>query len=157
MEKTDRFASLAEVQAEKQRLLAVRERSGDRLQQHWDALREPEVRGALMQDVAGDILRSWKPLHALASLFGVGNSDGKENSNGAFASSLFGAAISGGSWGKRMFRLALNLALPMLLKRAGNISFETIADEVQVTMDRVREHFRARKAEPAQYGDDDDE
>ena len=111
MAKTDRFNSFAELETEKLRLLALRVHHEDRLQLHWDALRDREVRGALMSDAASDIVRSWKPFRVLASLFGNGSGNG----DGAFTSSMFGAAISGGSWGKRMFRLALNLALPALL------------------------------------------
>ena len=134
MARTDRFASLAAVQAEKMRLDNVRKEQGDRLERHWLALKDRDVRGALMRDAVGDVFRAWKPFRMISGLF-----------TGGTTTAALGAALGGGSWAKRLFRFGMGMALPKILERVENTSGEELMHEVQVTIDRVRDFLKERR------------
>jgi hypothetical protein len=73
MARSDRFRSMDEVSAELARLDAVRDHHEARLERHWQALLDHDVRGRLMKDAAHDMVRSWKPTRVLNSIFGSGS------------------------------------------------------------------------------------
>lgn len=138
MARTERFASLAEFNAEKLRLDRVRREHGESLERHWLALKDHDVRGALLRDAVGDVFRAWKPFRMISGLFG-----------GNTTTAALGAALGGGSWVRRLFRFGMGMALPKILERLENSSGEELMHEVQVTVDRVREFLKERREKRA--------
>lgn len=126
---------MAEVERELQRLDAIRRRHEARLERHWEALQDHDVRGRLMKDAAHDMLRSWKPAQVLGSLFG----------SGSFGSSLGFALGRRGGWAKRAFLFALSMAAPSLLKRVSGLSLKDISEEVELSIGRIKDYLRSRK------------
>lgn len=107
MKRTQRFHSLAEVQAEK---LLLRDRSNansERLRSHLDTVRDPELRKKLIGNSIQEIIRSSKPLKLLGSIFG---------SEKGVAGDLLGMAL--GANGKTMKGKTMGwvagIALPLL-------------------------------------------
>lgn len=138
MARTERFTSFNDLDRELQRLNEVRQRHEDRLERHWKALQDREVRGALMSDAVGDVVRAWKPTRVLGSLFG----------GGSFGASL-GAALGtrrGGMTGK-LFSFALSMALPKLLERLEHLSVDDIGKHLRTTVERVGQYIAKRREE----------
>lgn len=135
MARSDRFHSMDEVAAELARLDAVRDHHEARLERHWQAMLDHDVRGRLLKDAAHDMVRSWKPTRVLNSIFGSGS-----------VGSSFGFALGRrGGLGKRALYFALSMALPVLMKKAGDLSMSDITEEVKVSVERIKQYLRERK------------
>lgn len=135
MARSERFRHMDEVARELARLDAVREHHELRLERHWQAMLDHDVRGRLLKDAAHDMVRSWKPTRVLNSIFGGGS-----------VGSSFGFALGRkGGLGRRALYFALSMALPALLKKAGDLSLTDITDEVKVSIERVKEYLRDRR------------
>jgi hypothetical protein len=130
-----RFLSLSEVAAERARLNEMRKVHAHRLERHWEAMKDHEVRGILLRDAVGDVVRSWKPGPMIAGLMG----------GGSLTSAMGAAVFRSGGLGKRIMSFAFRLIVPYLLKQAGNISVDRIINEVRSTMERVKERMAERK------------
>lgn len=140
MTRTDRFESMAAFLAEKDRLARQREVHAQRIGQHWEALKNKEVRRNLADSAVRDLLGLWKPTRLLSELL----------TPGAIGSSLGLAFASGkGGWAKRAGLFALGLLAPKLLERLNQLSIEDILHEVGVSAERVRDHLRSRERAPA--------
>lgn len=135
MKRTERFTTLAEVQQEKLRLDAVRKQHQARLERHWHALQDHDVRGHLIRDAANDALRSWKPLRMVGSLLG----------DGSMKSALGAAVRTRGGLGKRALWFALSMALPGIVKKVSGISMQKLGEELGVSYDRIRDYIRERR------------
>lgn len=137
MKRTERFTNLAEVQQEKLRLNEVRKQHQARLERHWHALQDHDVRGHLLRDAANDALRSWKPLRMVSSLLGDGS-----------VKSAFSAALhTRGGLGKRAIWFAATMALPGLIRKVSGISLDKLGDELRVSYDRIRDRLLNRQEE----------
>ena len=145
MDSVTRFQSLDQLTGEKARLDAVRKHHGARLERHWSALKDHDVRGLLLRDAASDVLRSWKPTRLLAGLFG----------GGSLTSALGSAVFRRGGLSKRIFFFAASLIVPWLLQRASSLSMEEIMQHVRTTIDRIRERMSqeaTQEEEPPAHG-----
>ncbi|MBK6775984.1 MAG: hypothetical protein IPG74_09145 [Flavobacteriales bacterium] len=129
------FTSLSEVAAERARLNELRKVHAQRLERHWEAMKDHEVRGLLLRDAVGDMVRSWKPASMIAGLMG----------GGSLTSAVGAAVFRGGGLTKRMLSFAVRLLVPYLLKQAGNLSVDRIMTEVQSTMERVKKRMAERR------------
>ncbi|HEX2616313.1 MAG TPA: hypothetical protein VHL57_02160 [Flavobacteriales bacterium] len=147
MKRTDRFNDLAEVRMELQRLDTVRKAHEDRLERHWQAVLDHDVRGRLLKDAANDVIRSWKPAHMLSKVFG----------GGSVGPSLLSAVTGRGGWFRKATMFALSMALPKILGKVNDVTVNDITREVQVSYQRFRDHLQARKAAKDAHLNDDDE
>lgn len=146
MARTERFKSMAEVSLELQRLDGVRKAHEERLERHWQAMLDHDVRGRLLKDAANDVIRSWKPGRMLSAIFGGGSVGGS-----------LAAAIGGrGGWFRRAAIFAMNMALPKVLGKVTELSVNDIAHELNVSYQRFRAHMDARKKARAGHVDDAD-
>lgn len=136
MKRTERFADLAAVRAEKQRLAAVRDAHGARLQAHYAILKRKEFRAAVAKETLGGLLRHAVPqsLEALWSRRGL-------------TSGLQMALGGKGGWAKRAGLFAVGLAAPALLKRMQQIPLDDITRELMVSLGRLREYVKNRRAD----------
>lgn len=147
MVRTEPFKNMAEVSLELRRLDAIRKGHEDRLERHWQALLDHDVRGRLLKDAANDVIRSWKPTRMLNSIFGGGSLGG----------SLMAAVGVRGGWFKRAALFGLNMALPKILGKVNDLSVSDIAREMRTSYERFREHMEERKKARAHSAEDDDE
>jgi hypothetical protein len=144
MTRTERFESMGAFLGEKRRLMEKRDRHARRIEQHWEALKDKKVRGEMASNALHDALDMWKPTRVLSSLL----------SNGSLGTSLGLALGSGkGGWPKRAALFALGLVAPKLIKRMKGLSLDDILHEVGVSVDHVRDHFRARRQERSEAMD----
>jgi hypothetical protein len=129
-----RFQDLQALTLEKERLNALRTHYTRRIERHWAAIRDGDVRSKLLRRAVWDTVLAWRPARMLEGLLG----------NGQLSSAL-GAAVfqRGGLW-KRLLILATRWIGPYMLQRAGNLSAGTIIREVGITARRIREHMKAR-------------
>lgn len=134
MRRTERFKDLDEVQREKERLDRRRHVHRQRLERHWHALQDHDVRGHLIRDAANDAFRSWKPARLLAGLVG----------EGSFSSAFGAAARTSGGIPKRALWFAASLVLPGLLKRASGLSLDTLNEELRLSFERVKDYINDR-------------
>ncbi|MFT3885951.1 MAG: hypothetical protein QM724_11130 [Flavobacteriales bacterium] len=146
MARTERFGHMSDVAQELRRLDSVRKAHEDRLERHWQALLDHDVRGRLLKDAANDVMRSWKPARLLGEVFG----------GGSIGPSLLSAATGRGGWFRKAMMFGLNMALPGVLGRMRDVTMNDILREVQVSYDRFRDHLQARKAAKASHLNDDD-
>lgn len=135
MKRTEPFRDLAAVDAELARLDLERKLHRQRLERHWHAIQDHEVRGHLLRDAANDAIRSWKPLKMVSSMVG----------SGSVMSALGTAVRTDGSLGKRALRFGAALLLPMLVERASGLSVERIGHELSRSADRIKKYIRERK------------
>jgi len=150
MTRTDRFESIGAFLAEKARMQEKRDLHKERIAQHWQALKNKEVRKNLAANAVEDLLSLWKPTRIISSLFNMG-------SLGTSLGMAFGAGKSG--WPKRAGLFALGLFAPKLIQRIESISLEDITREVGVSVDRILDHLRSRKqarAAQTEANDEDD-
>lgn len=126
---------MEEVKNELARLDGLRAHHEVRMERHWQALLDHDVRGRLMKDAAQDMLRSWKPTRVLSSIFG----------DGSFGSSLGLAMRRSGGIKKKLLMFALSMAAPGLLKKIQGTKAGDIVDEVQVSVGRIRDYIKSRK------------
>ncbi|MEO7080893.1 MAG: hypothetical protein ABIY71_05165 [Flavobacteriales bacterium] len=138
MKTTDRFADLKEFRAEKARLQIERTANRVRLEQHFQAWKEPHFRKAMVKDVVGDITHLVLPKGILGSLLGKADL-------GSGLRMALGAG--GGGLLKRAGLFALGIAAPSMLSKLENISLPEIGNEFQVSWQRLKEHMRERRAE----------
>lgn len=136
MAETSQFKGLNDIELEKARLDALRHYHGDRLELHWSALRDAEVRGHLVRSTIMDLALSWRPARTLAGMIG----------GGGLSSALASAILRRGSFSKRLVVLALRSLGPYVLERAGSLSLRTILSEVGRSLERIRQ-YRARTRE----------
>lgn len=140
MTRTDRFKDLAAVRAEKLRLDALREWHGERLEQHFNALKQGDFRTALMKNAVSSAFGGSTPGKLLGSLIGTGG----------IAGGLGMAMGSGkGSLLKRAGLFALGLAAPKLMKKVSHISLPDIGEELHVSWERLKDHLEVRREEKA--------
>lgn len=139
MKRTERFADLGAVQAERLRLKAERDRRAAAVADHWSLLHEPEFRHGLARDAASDLFRAWKPARTLGALLGTDNRlvDGALGMvAGAGATTMTGRA---GRW------LLANV-LRFGLRRFGDPDrMERISDELGESWRRVKTYWRHRR------------
>ncbi len=143
MAKTERFANLAEVEAERSRLNALRSHYGSRLEAHMEALRDKEIRTALLANSVGGMVRgsSWGKM--LGPLLG----------RSSVTSGLTMAMGAGkGGWGKRLGLFALGLAMPGLLRKLEGVSWSDIAKELSLSLERTWDFIRKRREGRQQQG-----
>lgn len=148
MTRTDRFESIGAFVAEKNRLTEKRDVQLQRIEQHWEALKDKEVRKNLANNAFHDLLGMWKPTHMLSSILSTG-------SIGTSLGLAFGAGKT--SWAKRAGLFALGLVAPKLIERLNNLSIEDIVHEVGVSVDHVRDHLSSRKRAQAAHSEAHDE
>ncbi|MBS1546583.1 MAG: hypothetical protein JST38_20490 [Bacteroidetes bacterium] len=141
MAKTERFTDLAEVEAERLRLNALCNHYGSRLEAHLEALRDKEIRTALLANSISGMVRGsgWGKL--LGPLLG-------KSSVTSGLSMAMGAGKVG--WGKRLGLFALGLAMPGLLKKLEGLSWAEIANELAVSLERTWGFIRKRREERQQ-------
>ena len=148
MTRTDRFGDMAAFLSEKRRLIQKRDLHAARIAQHWEALKDKDVRTDLANNAIHDLLGLWKPTRFLSSLF----------SPGSLGTSLSMSLGGGkGGWPKRAALFALGLIAPGLIGRIEKIDLENVAHEVGVSVDRIRDHLRSRKQARAAQAEANDE
>ncbi|MBK9421458.1 MAG: hypothetical protein IPN44_10475 [Flavobacteriales bacterium] len=138
MTKTDRFKDLSDFHAEKLRLDAIRDVHADRLESHFNALKEGKFRSTLLKNSVNEALGSFAPGKILGSILGGGGL-------GSAISMATGTAKGGLM--KRAGLFALGLAAPKLLKKVESISLPDIGQELGVSWRRLKEHMQERREE----------
>lgn len=138
MKRTDRFKDLTAVNAELIRLESIRDAHADRLEEHFQALKQSEFRSALVKNTAKEVFGNFAPAKLLASLIGGGGV-------GSGLSMALGAG-KGGIW-KRLGMFALGLAAPKILKQVESISIPDIVHEFGVSWERIKDHLQQRREE----------
>lgn len=138
MKRTERFKDLTAVNAELIRLEGIRDAHAERLEEHFQALKQSEFRSALVKNTAKEILGNFAPGKLLASLFGGGGM-------GSGLSMALGAG-KGGLW-KRLGMFGLGLAAPKVLKMMESISLPDIGHELMVSWERLKDHMEQRREE----------
>ena len=133
-----RITSLEDLVAEKARLKAVRDERVDRLEAHWNKVRDREYRHALIRNTISDLIKNQGTWQLAASVV--------KGSSGWLT--LLGPMLSGGKGilGKRWLWAGLGLVIPYLMKRVGNMEPGKIMEEVGVTVDRVRAYMHERRS-----------
>lgn len=145
----ERFTSMAQVHAHRERLRAERDAHARAMEEHWTALREPAIRQAMVGGVVKGVLRSLFTWRAAR--------DAAEGAAPGVLGAALGAAIGGP--GKGPFRQAiaagLSAAIPLLWERwfeegkAGHV-----LSELDRSWERVKEHVRERRRARQGNGDE---
>ncbi|MCB0791268.1 MAG: hypothetical protein H6595_03480 [Flavobacteriales bacterium] len=135
-----RFLSLDEVAAEKQRLKELGRSHQQGLQRHWKALNDGEVRGRLLRNAAGEMLRSWKPFAMVSKFLG----------EGSFTTALGAAAFRKGGLAKRMVVFLGTWLLPGLLQEMGDVSLQQLLHELRVSLERLYARFHEKEPQGQQ-------
>ncbi|MCO6481723.1 MAG: hypothetical protein J5I62_02905 [Flavobacteriales bacterium] len=143
--KPKRFADLRAVEAERQRLTALRDGHADRLQAHLGQLAEQDFR----REMAANALRG-----AFAGLWHKGTKGGGFVREGLLGGLKLALGANQGSWAKRAGLMALGWAAPSLLKTLENVSWADIGHEVGISMGRARAFWRERRARHAEQDGD---
>lgn len=137
MARSERFASLAEVHAEKARLNGLAKHHGVRLEAHLTVLRNKEVRTALMSNSVKGMVRESSMGRLLGPLLGAAS----------VSSGLSMAMGTGkGGWAKRLGLFVLGLAAPGILKKLDAVSWGDLLDEFSVSLQRTKEYMRKRRS-----------
>lgn len=129
MDKGHRFASVSALAAERDRLDALRRFHGTRLERHWAALKDKDVRGTLFRDAISDMVASWRPARMAADLVG----------NGSITSAVGNAIFRRGGLAKRLLSFGATLALPYLLNKLGDMSLAQLKDRTTQVLSAIRE------------------
>lgn len=141
MGKSDRFASLAELHAEKERVTSLRDGHAARLEGLYTTLRSSVFRKRLATEALGDAMNGMLSRSVLGTMIG----------RGGVAGGLSLAMRSGsGGWMRRAGLFALGLVAPALIDRLQHVPFAKIGSEVRVSLDRLRNHLDQRRAARAQ-------
>ncbi|HMN06025.1 MAG TPA: hypothetical protein PKD45_09880 [Flavobacteriales bacterium] len=135
MKRLERFNNLDEVRAEKERLAAIRDAHGDRLQGQLASLSQAEVRRNILRDAAKG---------ALSGLLPRGLSENMATMGGIASGLQMAWGARGGSLAKRAGLFLLGMAGPALLGRVERIPLTEIAKEIGISVQRVREYIRER-------------
>ena len=136
MTKTERFKDLTALRTEKMRLDSMRKLHGERLEDHFNALKQGDFRTALAKNALSGAFGGFAPGKILGSLIGSGGLGG-----------AIGMAAGAGKGGllKRAGLFALGLAAPKLLKKVEDISIPDISHELGVSWDRLKDHMEVRR------------
>ena len=142
MKKTERFGSLEEVHAQRERLRIERDVCADRLGEHWQRMKDKEFRRGLMLDAASDLLRHDSALGSLGTI-----AEGVKMAGGWLP--IVGPLLAGrkGLFGSRLFWSGLSLALPLLVNKDGESRFGDLWDGVRNGIEHVKEFMRKHKAQ----------
>ena len=142
MPRTEPFASLADVRAEKELLRRERDRVQAGLKTQLELVGDPEFRRALAGDAFGDMLQAWRPLRSIKKLF--------KNSPGMTPSALgllFGSKART-PFGRTLLTIA-STVLPMIMERMGKgsgLNSDKLVEELGVSWERVKEYVRERRS-----------
>lgn len=136
---TERFTSLADIQRERQRLAALRDASMDRVKTQWKGFNEV-TRRSLVRHL----------LHGLFPTQGIL----AEAIAGTSRWALGGLASKSHTFGNKLFWRGLSWVVPMFLRRMDPEKAAHIAEEVKVSIDRVRRHMAERAAHNGHGGSD---
>ena len=125
------YSSLAEVEADLQRLRAERALHSERLQRHWDLMRHPDSRRRLMLGS----LRAFFPKDA-----------GEWRDVLAEGGRMAGASLASRMKGSRhkLFWTGVAVALPWVVQLLEPARLASIMEEAKVTLERIRERFSKR-------------
>jgi hypothetical protein len=140
MPTTEPFRSLADVQLAKARLRTERDRTQDALRTHFDHLREPAFRRALVGATIGELLQAWPPIKRLTRL--LGGSSG-------ITSKALGLALGAKAttpWGRAAMMVASAL-LPGLVERLTadpQGTGQRVLHELGISWQRIKDHVQAR-------------
>ena len=137
MTKTDRFASMADVRAYRERLKLERDARAHDLIVHWENLKDKEFRRGLMLDAASDLFRLDHGTSAL------GIAAGAVKMAGSWLP-LVGPLLGGrkGILGSRLFWTGLSVALPLLVKKDGSSRIGDLWDSVRNGIRQAKEALR---------------
>lgn len=130
----EKFTSLDAIRREKERLKLARALHGERVQRHWRDVADPERRRHLIWSSVRDLFprdqATWQDLFA---------------EGGKWAASSM--AFRSRKVRNRFFWLGLSMALPLIIRRMDPDRISHLADELKVSMDRIRERFGKGRSE----------
>lgn len=147
MARSERFANMNEVRAEKQRLLVERDGHRARLTSHWSHLNDPDFRRVLLGDGIREILRNVPVLKTFTGMI---------TPNRATFGQVIGLALAMGrkTPTTRVASLIAGMVLPPLLERfATGERADRLITEVKRSWERIRERWQERRAARSSEGD----
>lgn len=136
MTKRARFKDLKEVRSERERLKALRDHHQNELLGYWRLLHEPDFRRALAGDAFGDMLRAWRPMRTLGTMFTMG-----QGSAGTTLGLLLGSRSR--TFKGRIIGWIVGLLAPKILERyATPEKLEHLMNEIRRSWGRVRDRMQ---------------
>jgi hypothetical protein len=135
MKRIDRFRTLADFKAERQRAKDLRDLHAERFREHVNVLGNGKDRSRLLKNSISGLVHGL-PGKILSVILG----------RGGIGSGLGLAVGAGkGGWAKRAALFAVGLAMPDLVKRLESLSLSDLAHELQVSWHRWKEHMAERR------------
>lgn len=135
MKRIDRFRTLADFKAERQRAKDLRDLHAERFREHVNVLGNGKDRSRLLKNSISGLVHGL-PGKILSVILG----------RGGIGSGLGLAVGAGkGGWAKRAALFAVGLAMPDLVKRLESLSLSDLAHELQVSWSRWKEHMAERR------------
>ena len=130
----ERITSLAALQAEKERLRQARALHGQRLQEHWTRVSDPEQRRGMV----------WSSVRSMFPQDRVSWQDLAAEGGRLAASSM---AFRSHKARNKLFWMGLSLALPSIIRNMDAERMGRIATELRVSLDRLRTRFAKGREE----------
>ena len=140
MARSERFASMDEVRADKQRLLVERDWQRARLTNHWSQLSEPGFRRALLGEGIREVLGHVPVLRTITGMI---------TPDRATIGQVMGLALAMGrkTPTTRIASMIAGMVLPQLLERyATGERAARVITEVKRSWERIRQRWRERQA-----------
>ena len=136
MARDERFASLADVHSEKARLNALAKQHRARVEAHLAALRNKELRTALVSNSVKGMVRQSSMGRFLGPLLGT-----------ATVSSGISMALGAGKggWPKRLGLFLLGMAAPGIPNKLDKISWGDLLDEFSASIQHTKDFMRKRR------------
>lgn len=138
MPRTEPFRDLAEFRAEKARVKVRVDHHSERLESYWTLLHDAEFRHGLANSALEDLIRSWRPLRMVGSLF-------RSEQSTLTAMLVSFLQPNSRSWKGRLLSWGIGILAPILISRLAH------SERIQELVSRFTS---AGDADPA---DDDEE
>lgn len=135
MARKGRFADLAQLEHERERLDARRRSDAARLEQHLEALQDKDFRKVLIKNTVNEGVAAIIPGGLMGALLGKGNV-------GTGLSMAIGANKAG--LGKRALLFSLGTIAPSIVEKLERISLRDLPHELAVSLKRVKEYVQER-------------
>lgn len=133
---TERITSLAALHAEKERLMQARTLHSERLQEHWTRLSDPDLRRSMV----------WSSVRSILPQDTVTWQDVVSQGGRMAASSI---AFRSRKTRNKLFWMGLSMALPFIVRQIDPERISHLAEELRISLDRVRDRFSKSRNEEA--------
>jgi|GEM_PF-1453944 len=145
---TTSYKTMQDFRAAKLQARQERDRSGERIADNWSMLQDPETRGVLFRDAAGDALRSWGPYRKVHDLM-----QGRISGSTVSAIGMTVASMQRG-FGKRLLYSGISMLLGKVLSagtegQKGPGLLTTLASSIGSVVKGMRERKAERERQEA--------